>query len=53
MNKSRLVNLITFALIISSLSGCFWPRYGEHRSGGEQHGEQRGESDHHSDEGRR
>jgi hypothetical protein len=37
MKNKRLLSFIVLLVTISTLSGCFWPRYGEHRGEGERH----------------
>jgi len=45
MKNKRLLSFIILLVTISTLSGCFWPRYGE--------GEHRGEGERHSEDGGR
>ena len=42
MKKTTLIKLIILLLTLSTLSGCFWPRYDERRGEGEHHGEDHG-----------
>jgi|GEM_PF-4332807 hypothetical protein len=46
MKNKRLASFIILLVTISTLSGCFWPRYDER-------GGHRGEGEHHSAEGER
>lgn len=50
MKKAILLGIVML-LFTSLLSGCFWPRYDEHRDGGDRGHEDRGHEEH-RDEGR-